>query len=292
MFQISDVEILLTELNTQYDFSECGEYPEDILLFIKNTICFPEEKLISINANNSYFFENLTLEESLKIILTRLMRQGDIISSKNGFPEQFNFQKDCEFQLLENGKIWIASSNNNISQNLNLLTSICKELNVNMENTCLLFHGTSWNSAIKIMEDVKTTNRGYPTDFGFENFYVTDDFHNSLKFANHNSQQAIVIFKLEKNFSEEMNVMDLWFYEGWKEILFNCRNGLICDLDSYDLVHGPIFSNPRVKDSDHVECMKNGDVFPYQYSFKKSSVKMLNNKILATIFINDKETNL
>lgn len=308
---MTDVEILLSGLERRYDFSQCGDNPIDILFFVKNTICFPDEKLKDVGADNEYFFQNMTLEESLVIIISRIIKQDDRIPSKDGFPEEFIFQfnQNGRIQRLENGRTWFPFINvnrNRLPNSNRLLISIQEQTNVDLENGFLLFHGTSWNNAIEIMGHVRATSRKHATDFGFENFYTTDIFHNSLIWAKNRSQAAVVIFYFENDFFDNLNFKDLSDIDRWKNVVFRCRNpprrsfdslakyrgykNFLEGLDSLDLVFGPIFANPKVKNLNEVRYIQNQDgVIPYQYLFKRSSVEMLDDKILTTLFINDTE---
>lgn len=295
---ISDIKIILKGLKRKYNFSECGTSVQDILIFVNNII--PTNYLSKLDADDKDFYQHLTLDEALEIIILRLLNQQNRIVSKNDFPEEYNFLENCKLAVLPNGKTWIPYINDGNYDML--LISIKEQLNVNLQNGMLLFHGTCWESAMNIMESIRTNTKPYATDFGMNNFYTTNDFYHSVKWARHNSQPAVVIFYIPNEILNNLITENISDIQQWKETVFKCRNPpkrsakfreqvreyelFLEKLDSKDLVIGPIFSNPRVRNQNEVQYI-NGENVPLQFSFKESSVEMLNQLIATTLFFNE-----
>lgn len=311
---MSDLEIIIGGLKRRYNFSNCGSNCYDIFIFISEVIRIPMKFLIMLGADQESYYEHMTLEEAIEIILLRLISQDDRIPAKDGFPQEYNFKsgQDGLIQQLENGKTWLPYIHRNGGRFPNcdrILLSIEEQLNLNPDEGLLLFHGTSWDSAMTIMEHVMVTDRPYATDFGKYNFYTTDTFYNAVKWARHNSQAAVVVFYIPNEYFEELITKDLSDINEWKLTVFKARippkrsnnpslfrkeireyERFIQNLDSNDLVMGPIFANPRALNVESVQYIRNQDEkVPYQYSFKRSSVDILQNLIVTTLFFNDME---
>lgn len=281
--------------------------------FVYNISGLSQSYLIPINAHEINFYHNLTLDESLMIILNRMIKVEDKkIPTKNRFPCYFNFQKGQENKILHlnGGKTWYASLNSS-STNFNRLgDSVIDKLNLENSGYKLLFHGTSMRDAIRISSRVKVTTRGECTDFGMYNFYTTDMFYTACEWATKNEQAAVVIFAIPSEKFDEWNVKNFFNTNEWKYTVFRLRNSpdfsdlsnynnlleeyekelndyekFVDEIDSYDVVVGPIMSNPKSKSIQEVKFIVNNDNrIPNQFSFKKTSVEELNSFLVTTVF--------
>lgn len=311
---ITDVDRIMDQFKKNYNFSDYIN-PEDILFFIVEISNISPAFLEYIRANDVEFFYGLSLEESLEILLTRLIDKYNDVPSSNGFPQDYNFQSEQQnnIQNLPNGRTWYPFINRFSNRNINynsLKIDILNKCNViNTDNVRILYHGTSWAGARQIMAKVKSTSRGFATDFGMNNFYLTDIFYNACKWANRYTQGAVIIFSIPLEYFDEWNVKYLTGDE-WKNVVYRCRNppipdffpdirdyrradssynGFLNQLDSYDVVEGPIFANPRAQSINDVSYIVNsydGSV-PKQISFKRSSVDFLDDLILTTLFFKE-----
>lgn len=303
---ISVVEKLVDGFNKMYDFSEYDNNTSQMFNFVFNISGISKHFLISIRANQKEFYNNITLRESLTIILTKMIDHDNDTPSKNGFPASFNFIQGQQNSILRlsNGKLWYPYINNGFPSCGRLINDILNKLNIiDTDNLKLLYHGTSWRCAADIMKKIKATTRGTCSDFGLYNFYTTDVFFTACEWAYRKNQGAVVIFAIPDDQFYEWNVKNLSDTLEWKNIVFNLRNppdpfntdnyelisqeydNLVEEIDSYDVIEGPILSNPGAKTIEQVEFIRNNDRrIPYQFSFKPSSVNSLNPFLLATVF--------
>ena len=92
--------------------------------------------------------------------------------------------------------------------------------------------------------------------------------------------------------------------EIWKKTVYRIRNEpkprfvdyqkerkkykkFIKDIDSNDLISGPICANPSEKEVDKIRPLKYGGYTPYQFSFKQSTIDDLNTMKALTVFFED-----
>lgn len=129
------------------------------LFFIKNVIGISEETLRILNADSEGFYYNFSTKESLRVIFEKLLNcSDDIINSKNGFPEQYNISNSDKDKLhdLGNGNFIFPASSEMLS-NLNFMCDIVKmslwKNGINQE-TKILYHATSWQDAIFILDEI------------------------------------------------------------------------------------------------------------------------------------------
>lgn len=293
----TDVELIVSFLNRKFDFSTCN----NVYFFIINVIGFSPRSLETINANYDEFYDNMLLDEALEIILTKLITNDDI-PSINGFPSDFNISLNQTNRVnVYNGKKLFPYKKERSELNYDqLLLNVLHDVNVG-NNSKILFHGCAWDSAISIMDKIEIFPRRHCTDFGLRNFYLTDTFQTACLWATRNRQAAVVIFVLPEYYINNLsNHLLLNNFEQWKELVFKIRNPIrygpnltrerneyklfIQNIDSNDLVSGPIFANPYVKTIEDVNLIKYGNYIPYQYSFKDSSIDSLNNMLAITLF--------
>lgn len=294
----TEVEIIINYLRVTYNFSEC----HNIYDYLLNVINFSKNGLESINADYEEFYDNMTVDEALEVILNKLISTANDIPAINGFPADFNFNGVNYNTIHEfNGKKWYPfnKGKNNINYN-QLLIKLFKDIELN-DNDKIVYHGTSWQGALSIMDKVELTSRSKCTDFGFKNFYVTDTFRTACRWTNRHTQAAIVIFVIPENYIESLdNYLNLNDITLWKETVFKIRNPptngpnlstlkknykLFKDqMDSKDLISGPIFANPFVNNINDVEYIKYDDYIPYQYSFKETTIDDIDNMYTITLF--------
>lgn len=301
MDNLLEIEALMIFLNKKYDL-DSGNY--DVFNYIKNVINFSIRTLEAFNMNYDEFYDNMTTDEACFVILNKILGKNDI-ESKNGFPIAFNFVPEHanKMQKTVENKNWFPYVKGRHSLNSDmLLVSILHYLNT--DNSRVMFHGTSWNSALSIMDEINIRPRQRATDFGLRNFYLTDTFSTACSWANRNNQAAIVIFIVPELFIESLqNHLYLIYDQNWKELIFKCRNepsGLnirqerrayqqyIREIDSKDLISGPICCNPGVNNINEIECIKYREYIPYQFSFKDSTCAQLNDFLAVTLFFEEK----
>lgn len=308
---ISDVEKLVDGFNKKYNFSEYEGTSEEMFNFVFNISHISKHFLISIRANQIEFYHNLKLKEALIIILTKMIDHNNDSPSKNGFPVSFNFVSGQQNSILKlpNGKSWYPYINNGFPSCGRLINDILNKCNItNTDKLKLLFHGTDWQSANNIMTKIKATTRGNCSDFGMYNFYTTDVFFTACEWAFRKNQSAVVIFIIPNDQFYQWNIKNLSNTSEWRNVVFKLRNppnsliipnyelvskeydDFVEEIDSYDLIEGPILSNPGAKSVEQVEFIRNSDRrIPYQFSFKSSSVKSLNQFLLTTVFFSQLE---
>ena len=301
---LSDVEIVVKFLDKMVDFSKYENNPFDFISKVLSNYC-----LIAAGATDEDYYHHLDIETALTSILTKVLEE-DKYPLFNGFPDFFKFTNDKvnKTQTIEEVNYFPFGGNINIANFNQLLIKITKTFKFKFSWNNLFFHGTNFDSAILINDQIRIIQRDKPTDFGLKNFYLTDNFIAACNWTKHFSNQAIVVFyipdeylnNLEKRLHFDVEEFD--DIARWQDLVFKCRNPpkprnisrqerlkefneynkFISDLDSNDLISGPICTNPKdVKDK--LEYLKSYDSVPYQYSFKESQVNMLNDFIVTTI---------
>jgi len=133
--------------------------------------------LTLINANFIEFYGNMTTYEACFVILKKLIDHSNDIESINGFPEEFNFHlyQANKIQTYQNNKWYPFVQTTHNSSPDQILNEIIISLQLNPDT--LYFHGTSWESALSIMDGIRILPRQYASDFGLRNFYLTDSFN-------------------------------------------------------------------------------------------------------------------
>lgn len=305
-----EVDIILHWLLKRYNISES----ENILDIMINLIGFSTDALNSIGANNNEFYYNMTIEESIVTILNKLIITSNDVPIKNGFPEIFNHNRSQNniIQTSPGGKIYFPFVNNQKINYTSLLNHIIKNFNLDLNNGKLLFHGTSHEGAISINNEIEIIPRSNCTDFGLRNFYVTDTFYTACSWSNRHNQAAVVIFYIPNNFLNVdhkiiLKSQPISELNKWKELVFKARNKprgsenlrneireynrFVQQLDSHNLIEGPICSNPSARNLDSVDYIKYVHneliIIPEQISFKDSMISLLNNCILLTLYFED-----
>lgn len=297
----TEVELLASFLDRKYDLS-LGD--TDILSFVTNILGFSLRSLQFIHADFEEFYDNLTTIEAIEIILTKLLDNNGDIPSTNGFPAEFNFNSSNAniVQNYENSK-WFPYTNSRYLRNKDqLLIKIMQ--NINIDNSRLFFHGCSWAGGLGISNGLEIRPRPDATDFGLRNFYVTDTFQTAWIWAIRNRQPAISIFVIPEEFIDNLEHHIILHNDNtWKNLVFRCRNrpsngpnlrnrlieynNFIRELDSNDLISGPIFVNPGVRTVNDVNPIIYGNNIPYQYSFKDSTLNNLNGMLAITVFFQE-----
>lgn len=296
----TEVELLVSFLERKY---KLHEVEDDIYFYIRDVIGFSDISLENINANYEEYYDNMSISEALTVILTKLIdHKGE--SPVNGFPREFHFSPNNR-GIIQNYKNrqWFPVSDNRQNINYeNLLIRVMRSFNT--DNSKIMFHGTSWRSAISIMNRIRINQRLTSTDFGLRNFYLTDNFQTSCMWALRNNYAAIVIFIIPEEFIDNLQ-HHLILNEKilWQQTVFRIRNppeegdnldelideyeSFIREIDSNDLISGPIVRNIKARTIEDVDYIKYGELVPYQYSFKDSTVNFLNNMIAVTLFFED-----
>lgn len=293
----SEVELLVSFLDRKYDFSEGRN---DVYTFLIQEIGFPERILNSLGLNFPAFYYGMTVSDACFIILTKLIEHGNK-TNYCGFPEEFLFsvsQKN-KIQTYE-GKRWFPFCEEGYSTNYyQLLATITRQLRISTDN--LYFHGTSWDNAFTIMEEIVIRTSNKADDFGKKNFYVTDSFLAACLWAKRNEQAAVVIFNIPPTYIESLEnriQFSLDDLDSWKEMVFTARNfpsrggrakqrehrEYIDALDSQDIITGPIMANPGAKSIEEVNYLKYRREVPFQFCFKTSTVADLNGFLTITLF--------
>lgn len=304
---ISDSEKLVNAIIKRNKISEHDNNIESMCDFVFDVSLLSKRFLVFLGANKPEFYNNITLIDALTIILSRMLKDNNNnVPCSNGFPASFNFTKGQENNILKlsNGKSWYPCLNTGSLNFGRVCTNLLNRLNVaESSGYKLLYHGTSWLNAGDIMRRIKTTTRGVCSDFGMNNFYTTDVFYTACEWAIKNSQAAVVVLAIPDELFFQMNIKNLSDTNEWRSVVFMLRNepkvmlstnydeeiefyeNLVEEIDKYDMVEGPIMSNPGAKSVHEVEMMRNNDRrIPYQFSFKKSYVDNLNQFILTTVF--------
>jgi hypothetical protein len=309
----SVLEKLLDGLERRYDFSDCDGSPGGIIDFIEHTISVPRSFLTFLGADDEDFCFGMTLREVVRLILERFLESDDRVASINGFPSMLRFTElSTVARLFYGERRWFpcTSRPKDSSGYYNLLASILPTLSLNSHTETLLFHGTSWHSALKIMRkiSIQVPRRGV-SDFGLYNFYLTDSFYNACKWSHRNSQAAVIFFVIPNEMLHKWKMIDLSILEEWKNIVYQLRTEpsdeeclgemdsagycdkveeygkLLQSLDSYDVVRGRIVKNPSALLAHGVEFISYpwGEV-PIQYSFKVKAAETLDNFNAMSLF--------
>ena len=269
----------------------------------------------------------MLLEEALEVILTKLIT-NNAMESINGFPSIFNFTSNqTNISQIYNGNKWFPYGRSRYELTYTeLLTRIMNSINL-PNNSMLFFHGTSWQHAFSIMDELASGSgkheirpRQYCTDFGLRNFYLTNTFETACLWAERNIQPAVVVFIIPNEYIEGLhNHLKLNDIREWKETVFKITSGTgechrnpprhehsnkqqrneykkyIREIDSQDLISGPILANPIARDVSEVKYIKYGNYIPTQYSFvakpgpkgKDSTIDDLNGMLVITVFFEE-----
>lgn len=333
----------MSEFEKKYKLDDVDD---DIFMYIKNVIGISESALENINANYEEFYDNMTISESLTVILAKLLEtKGETLV--NGYPPEFCFGQNLNFpgnlirefhfdknnqgtlQTYKNNK-WFPVSDDRKNLNYdNLLMRVMRHFEI--ENSRIMYHGTSWRSAISIMNKIRINQRGTASDFGLRNFYLdkiedfsgkfdriclTDTFQTACMWGLRNTYAAVVVFIIPDEFFDNLthfspkngfcseqnqtNYSILNENRLWQETVFKIRNppdegenlGELLDeyynflqhIDSNDLISGPIPRNVRAKTQDELDYITYGELVPYQYSFKDTTIGFLNGMLAVTLF--------
>lgn len=200
---LTEVESIVSHLNRTYNLSD-GDY--DILNYLTGVIKFSEIALESIDVNYEDFYYNMTTYEALEVVLTKLIDRSGNIKKKNGFPADFNFNIDLNTQMPNlsqtnsDGKRWFPY----VRTETNFLEARFLD-GIDTDDSIILYHGTSWDNAISIMEEIKILPRMRASDFGLRNFYLGDSLKAAFNWANRNDQPAINIFVIPNSYIESLN---------------------------------------------------------------------------------------
>lgn len=276
------------------------------IVFIKHIVKIPEYKLKQNNINYKEFYFGMTCIEALEIVVLKLLGNNSI-TVKNLFHPDLNYNGNANtMNKTLNGKYWFPYVRNGQLPFNDLLSTAIKDFNIDHSTHSLLFRGTNWGKALSTNHKTnRVESSGEYTDFGMENFYLTDDFYTACNWANRNQQCAVVIFSVPKtmveNLKNKIQLNHTTSLNEWKKFVFYNRisptdgpnfcekqsehENFIDELDKNDLVSGPIFLNPYVTRSEDVEFVITGEKIPYQYSFKESSCHLLHQFILTTIYV-------
>lgn len=294
---LTDNELIINFLERKYTFESGDPYN-----FIINIARFSRQSLKIIEANEPEFYYNMLIPEALDVILTKILKYNDNKNNINGFPTEFNISLSQigNINYFEGNKIFPSKRLTNNLSFIRLLQTIKSGLKLNDEDF-MLFHGTSWDSASSIMNGIDIVTRSKTTDFGFENFYLSDSFKSSYYCAKKNLEPAIVIYVIpNSNFDEFADQINLQNDSNWKRFIYKIRNppkprslnykdnikkykDCIKNIDSHDLITGPICANPY-DEEENLTPIKYGDEIPFQFSFKRSSIDRLHEMYAITIF--------
>jgi len=298
----SEIELLIGFFDRKYDLSNGDNDPYN---FIKNVIGISEQSLDIVNADQIKYMDT---SDTLECIIYNLIDRTNNMDNKNGFPFKFNLEKSFSENLIQDYRDYKYLPCNNLSNDI-LKTILTNYPEIKEEN--LFFHGTDWSGADSILTEIRITQKQFPSDFGLRNFYLSDNFKYAIEISQKYTQRAVVIFHIPREFLEGLNKLHLSdiFIDDWKELIFNVRNNpneiyknnttirkyqirqinkehnkYISDLDSLDLVSGPICRNPKATNKEDLEYLSHDGIIPYQYSFKDSSYSFLNDFILLPIY--------
>ena len=100
----------------------------------------------------------MTTEESVEVILKKLLITTYPIESSGGFPSIFNYNSTManKSQNYDESHQWFPFVNNFNGMKLkNLLEKSLSFLDLDLESNILLFHGTSWESALSIYDEIQ-----------------------------------------------------------------------------------------------------------------------------------------
>lgn len=297
---MSEIEAIIIFLNKKYDF----RLYEDPYYFIKEIARFSDRALNSVNANYNEFFYNMTIEEALIIVLSKLLN-NDNTPSLNGFPVLEGANSNIVGELQSYRGISLLFQPRNMFNSIDISEMLNLQLNPSGQNQ-LFYHGTSWKSAKSIMARARVTQRGQTSDFGLRNFYLTDTLKTSYIWATHNVKPAIVVFSIPYEYimSLDEKHLELQNDETWQQMIYKVRNpnipendfdglyedqynNFISELDSNCLISGPICKNPMATNFRAIKAIKYGNYVPLQYSFKDSTINDINNMKIAVIELSD-----
>jgi len=284
------------------------------LLFIKNIIGISEQTLEILGANSEGFYYNFSTEESLRAIFEKILYcSDDTMDSKNGFPSQYNISNTDKDKLLDiGGGNFIYPASLESLSNLNfLLDSVKFSLwrTRQNQNTKILYHATSWQNAIDILEEVQIVRRqnAQVTDFGRYSFYLGDTFQTAHDWALRKVQPAVLLFEIPDYFFESV-IKTFNYDQEWKEFVLKMRNTpfrrqfnsrkefnnaiqeyehFVEENDNLFMIEGPILKNARAQTLDEAVCISyhKNRIIPRQYAFKEISLDMLNSPDVRVVAI-------
>lgn len=294
----TEIELLISFLNRKYFFSEC----EDVFNFIVNVIKISTNALNLIGANYKEFYDNMSIEEALDVILKKLLITIPDVPTFNKFPAEFNFNISQKNTIQTyDGQKWYPYTKGKDNINYGkLLDKLMADIKLKKGDN-IYFHGTSFHGAISIMNGIVIRPRQNCTDFGLRNFYLTDTFETACIWASRNQQSAVVIFVISDDYINSLeNHLSLRNIDEWKNTVFKIRNepksgynykndiknyrNFIKEIDSHDLISGPILANIHASDIDNLKYIKYDTYIPYQYSFKDTTIDDLNRMLAITLF--------
>lgn len=300
----TEIESILILLNKQFNLDSAESNIYDFLI---NAIGFSRKSLAIINADEESFYEHMTLREACEVVLEKLIGHNQI-ESEHGFPKELNFCIGQQNAIrISNGITWFPCIPTRTLSNYNqILYKILDKLNISDSN--LLFHGTSWDGALSILNGIEIIPRRFASDFGIKNFYTTDSFTTACKSANHNNQRAVVIFVLPENYIEALEKKIIFSsreINSWRELIFYLRNPpsrrhrnraiitaynqYLQNVDSQDVVIGPICANPQSSTAEGLEWITQDGHIPLQFCFKETTIGHLNDFIAITVFFQSNE---
>lgn len=319
---ISDAEKIVDAIGKIHNLTDHSTNIEDMCYFVNQILSLNSIYLTGLGATEINFYDNLNLQEALLIIFTRMFKESDTIHSKNKFPEKFDFMKGFEGRvtmvvdtLMGGGKKWLPIINSGSLIPGKITNKVIETLSLDEITDCkILFHGTSWNNAIRIMHGVKSTTRGSCSDFGMYNFYTVNNLMNAFEWSLLSNgpgssalQSAVNIFVVPNDIFYSLNIKDLSDTNEWKNVVYYLRNqpepfetdnysedlktyeDYVSEMDLFDVVLGPIMSNPKAKLPSDVTFKRNNDGnIPIQVSFKPSIVDILNTYLHVTVFLSER----
>ena len=155
----------------------------------------------------------MDIEEALNVILTKMIVTTNLINSTNGFPSEFNYNRNQNnITQTYSGKKWFPCGKERYEHNYEqLLLKVSKSINIGPHDK-VYFHGTDWSGAISIMDELVSDSgkheikpRHTCTDFGLRNLYVTNTFLTACLWARRHRQAAVVIFVISDDYIESLD---------------------------------------------------------------------------------------
>ena len=296
---LNEIEILVMYYSNNRIHKDLYKEPIEFLI---ETIGFKEKCLSMYGLLNPLIYDNLDYHEILEVAFTKILtypgNSSYIINSDNfGFPSENNFVSGTENTIqqlpgVRSAMTWISfllNSSFNLVNLMNLLNS-----RKNTDST-LFFHGCQWKHARSIQRQVKIISQDSPSDFGFDNFYVSDSLISSMNWSLRGNCPAVVVFSIPNSFISRYNRLslnDFTFenYIHWKKFVFNVRKddeyAYQID-DELEIITGPILKNPsKIKKYEDCKKLIFNDITIYQTTFKTTDIcKELNKYLLTTIYL-------
>ena len=270
--------------------------------FLIEIIGFKEECLNRYGLLNESLYDNLDYYDILEVDFIKIITYPgnsdyNVETDNLGFPDENNFVEGTEntFQQLpgkRSSKTWIPFL---LSRSFNLI-DLSNLLKTKLNDNCtLLFHGCQWESARSIQREIKLTPRNFPSDFGYDNFYVGNNLEAAISWSLKGNYPAIVIFSIPNDFIShyinlKLNDYNITKYNEWKSFVYKNRKNtsFAHDTDeSYEIISGPILKNPcKIRIVDDCKKLVYNNITVYQTSFKTTDIcKELNKYILTTIYL-------